>query len=130
MSLELHIVEVGLNATDADLVEQMRYMDDRRQAGFKHVGCLVRGYKEDPLPLYEIPKVVAFCKKLARIGFIAGLDDSKGGIGPFADGYSAPDSRAANRRKAELGAEACFCRSPPGGPVERSSRVYLERRGE
>lgn len=80
MNLELHIVEVGLNATDADLVEQMRYMDDRRQAGFKHVGCLVRGYEEDPRPLYEIPKVVAFCKKLVRIGFIAGLDVSFMGL--------------------------------------------------
>jgi len=76
MTLELHIVEVGLNATDADLFEQMRCMDDRRKAGFKHIGCLVRGFEEDPRPLYEIPKVVASCKKLVRIGFIAGLDVS------------------------------------------------------
>jgi len=80
MSLEMHIVEVGLNATDADLVEQMRYMDDRRQAGFKHVCCLVCGFEEAPRPLYEIPRVVAFCKKLVRIGFIAGLDVSFMGL--------------------------------------------------
>jgi len=36
----LHIVEVGLNATDADLFEQMRFMDDRRQARFKHVSTV------------------------------------------------------------------------------------------
>ena len=35
---------------------------------------------KDPRPLYEIPKVVAFCKKLVRIGFIAGLDVSFMGL--------------------------------------------------
>ncbi len=76
MPLALHVIEVGLDAADADLVEQMRHMAERRRAGFKHVGCLVRGYEGDPRALYLIPEVVEFCKKLVRIGFIAGLDVS------------------------------------------------------
>src|SRR3954468_4447518 len=76
MGLDLHLVEVGLDATDADLVEQMRHMEAHRQAGFRRVGCVLRGYGDDPRALWQIPEGVEFCKKLVRIGFIAGLDVS------------------------------------------------------
>ena len=76
MGLELHVVDLGLDATDADLVEQMRHMEEHRAAGFKRVGCSIRGYDADSRELWQIPEVVDFCKKLVRIGFIAGLDVS------------------------------------------------------
>jgi hypothetical protein len=76
MDLELHVVDLGLDATDADLVEQMRHMEEHREAGFKRVGCSIRGYDRDSRELWQIPEVVEFCKKLVRIGFIAGLDVS------------------------------------------------------
>jgi hypothetical protein len=76
MDLELHVVDLGLDATDADLVEQMRHMQEYREAGFKRVGCSIRGYDTDSRELWQIPEVVEFCKKLVRIGFIAGLDVS------------------------------------------------------
>ena len=76
MGLELHVVDLGLDAADADLVEQMRHMEEHREAGFKRVGCSIRGYETDNRDLWQIPEVVDFCKKLIRIGFIAGLDVS------------------------------------------------------
>jgi hypothetical protein len=76
MGLELHVVALGLDATDADLVEQMRHMEEHRAAGFKWVGCSIRGYGADSRELWQIPEVVDFCKKLVRIGFISGLDVS------------------------------------------------------
>src|SRR5947209_1461052 len=65
MGLELHVVDLGLDATDADLVEQMRHMEDYRTAGFKQVGCSIRGYGMDSRELWQIPEVVDFCKKLS-----------------------------------------------------------------
>jgi hypothetical protein len=76
MSLELHLVELGVNATDTNLTEQMRHMENRRKAGFRRIGCLIRGYEHDERALWQIPEVVALCKRLVRIGFISGLDVS------------------------------------------------------
>jgi hypothetical protein len=76
MGLKLHVVDLGLDATDSDLVEQMRQMEEHRAAGFERVGCSIRGYNADNRDLWQIPEAIDFCKKLVRLGFIAGLDVS------------------------------------------------------
>lgn len=76
MTLELHIVALGIDATDADLIEQMRLMEEKRTEGYRHVGCTISGFGSDKRELWQIPEVVAFCKRLTRIGFMAGLDVS------------------------------------------------------
>jgi hypothetical protein len=70
-------VDLGLNATNVDILDQMRVMKRCREEGFyQNVVCSIRGYHDDPRELYEIPEVRAFCRRLVCQGFVSYLDVS------------------------------------------------------
>jgi hypothetical protein len=77
MTAPVLIVDLGLDATNEDILEQMRVMKRAREEGFyKHVVCGVRNFGDDPRELYEIAEVRAFCRRLVNLGFISYLDFS------------------------------------------------------
>lgn len=68
-------VDLGLDATDEDIVGQMRVMKSAREGNlYTSVVCTVRGYGDDPRELWDVPEVKTFCRRLVRLGFISYLD--------------------------------------------------------
>ena len=68
-------VELGIDATNDDILVQMRKMKACREDGsYGHVVCTVRGFAEDKRNLFEIPEVRAFCRRVVNLGFISYLD--------------------------------------------------------
>lgn len=73
--MNMMIVELGLDATNDDLREQMRQMKRVREArALPNVICVLRGFDTDPRQLWQIPEVRAFCVRLVDQGFISYLD--------------------------------------------------------
>jgi hypothetical protein len=71
------LVDLGLDATNADVVDQMRIMKLGREEGrYKNVFCMIRRFNDDPRELFEVPEVRAFCRRLVNLGFISYLDYS------------------------------------------------------
>jgi len=68
-------VELGIDATNDEILAQMRTMKACREDGsYDHVVCTVRGFSEDKRRLFEIPEVRAFCRRVVNLGFISYLD--------------------------------------------------------
>ena len=68
-------VELGIDATNDDILDQMRKMKACRENGsYGHVVCTVRGFSEDKRDLFEIPEVRAFCRRVVNLGLIAIVD--------------------------------------------------------
>jgi hypothetical protein len=68
-------VELGIDATNDDILDQMRKMKICREDGrYSHVVCTVRGFGDDERRLFEIPEVRAFCRRIVNLGFISYLD--------------------------------------------------------
>lgn len=79
------VVDLGLDTTHEDILEQMRRMRNHREkhpSPSVHVQCTIRGYNEDARELYEIPEVKVFARRLIDVGFISYLDvQLKAGLG-------------------------------------------------
>ncbi len=70
-------VNLGINATNDDLTDQMRIMKRHREDGqTTNIVCTIRGFLDDRRELFEVPEVRAFCKRLCDQGFISYLDPS------------------------------------------------------
>jgi hypothetical protein len=71
-------VRLGINASDGEILHQMRIMEPARGTPFfwEHVVCAIVGYEDDARELYEIPEARAFCRRLVDMGFIAFLDET------------------------------------------------------
>jgi hypothetical protein len=69
-------VDLGIDATNADLIDQMRIMKRGRENDYTNVVCAIRGFNNDNRDLYEIVEVRAFCRRLVCQGFISYLDIS------------------------------------------------------
>lgn len=83
----LMIVELGLDASNDDIVEKMRTMRQARlDRTCSHVACLIRGFDDDSRELFDIPEVRAFCRRLMTLGFASYLEGATTLAG------SAPDS--------------------------------------
>ena len=68
-------VELGIDATNDDILDQMRTMKAcREDRSYGHVVCSVRGFSDDERRLFEIPEVKAFCRRVVNLGFISYLD--------------------------------------------------------
>ncbi len=68
-------VELGIDATNDDILAQMKTMKACREDGsYGHVVCTVRGFDDDKRHLFEIPKVRAFCRRVVNLGFVSYLD--------------------------------------------------------
>lgn len=75
MAIGLLIVELGIDATNAQIVDKMRVMKQARsESSCKHVVCVVSGFNSDSRELQDIPEVRAFCLRLVNLGFISYLD--------------------------------------------------------
>lgn len=75
MRQSIHLIDLGLNASNAHLVEQMRFMRRSRAEGIADcVACTVRGFHDDPRELQDIPEVQAFCRRLVGLGFLSDRD--------------------------------------------------------
>jgi hypothetical protein len=70
-------VVLGLDATDDDILDQMRIMKRvREEHRYENVFCTIRGFSDDSRELYDIPEVRGYCKRLVDLGFISYLDFS------------------------------------------------------
>jgi hypothetical protein len=73
----LHVVDVGTDAWDSDLTEQMalmkKTMDADKEACCR---CTIRGFNDDPRELWEIPEAKKLAQRPVDIGFIAWLEGS------------------------------------------------------
>jgi hypothetical protein len=70
-------VDLGLDATDNDIFNQMRIMKRAREERcYDNVVCTIRDFSDDPRELYDIPEVQVYCKRLVDLGFISYLDFS------------------------------------------------------
>ena len=68
-------VELGIDATNNEILDQMRTMKACREVGsYGHVVYMVRGFSEDKRDLFEIPEGRAFCRRVVNLGFISYLD--------------------------------------------------------
>ena len=75
MPASVLFMELGIDATNDDILDQMRKMKACREDGsYGHVVCTVRGFSEDKRDLFEIPEVRAFCRRVVNLGFISYLD--------------------------------------------------------
>ena len=60
MSKNMLFVELGIDATNDNILDQMRTMKACREDGnYGHVVCTVRGFSEDKRDLFEIPEIRA-----------------------------------------------------------------------
>jgi hypothetical protein len=74
MPLSVHIVEIGRNATDGDIFDQMRIMKRIRETkSADDIVCTLRGFDSDPRELFEIPEARSLCVRLVDLGFISYL---------------------------------------------------------
>lgn len=70
-------VELGIDATNEDILDQMRKMKAcREDDSYSHIVCTVRGFNDDKRELFEIPEVRAFCRRIVNLAFISYLDFS------------------------------------------------------
>jgi hypothetical protein len=68
-------VDLGIDATNEDILTQMRKMKScREDRSYSNVVCSVRGFSDDERSLFEIPEVRAFCRRVVNLGFISYLD--------------------------------------------------------
>jgi hypothetical protein len=68
-------VDLGLDASNDDILDQMRILKRAREERcYKAIVCLVRGFDDDPRELFDIPEVRAFCRRIVNLGFISYLD--------------------------------------------------------
>lgn len=70
-------VELGIDATNDDILDQMRIMKlAREDRSYSNVVCSIRGFAADARELFDIPEVRAFCRRIVNLGFISYLDFS------------------------------------------------------
>ena len=68
-------VDLGIDASNDDILDQMRKMKACREDGsYSNIVCTVRGFGDDKRNLFEIPEVRAFCRRVVNLGFISYLD--------------------------------------------------------
>lgn len=77
MSEAVLLVELGIDASNNDIIDQMRIMKRVRTEGpYEFIICAIRGFDDDSRELYEIPEVRAFCRRIVNLGFISYLEFS------------------------------------------------------
>jgi hypothetical protein len=77
MAERVLFVELGIDATNDDILEQMRIMKRaREERRYDNVFCCIRGFDQDPRELYDIPEVQFFSRRLVSLGFVSYLDFS------------------------------------------------------
>jgi hypothetical protein len=75
MAERILIVDLGIDATNEDILDQMRIMKrGREEHRYDNVVCSIRGFDKDPHELFEIPEIRAFCRRIVNLGFISYLD--------------------------------------------------------
>src|ERR1017187_6764636 len=75
MQKNVLFVDLGIDASNDDILDQMRKMKScREDRSYDHVVCTVRGFSDDKRNLFEIPEVRAFCRRVVNLGFISYLD--------------------------------------------------------
>jgi hypothetical protein len=75
MAERVLLVELGIDATNDDIIDQMRIMKRAREEGvYDNVICVIRAFDDDPRELYDIPEVRAFCRRIVNLAFISYLD--------------------------------------------------------
>jgi hypothetical protein len=68
-------VDLGLDASNDDILDQMRILKRAREERcYKAIVCLIRGFDDDPRELFDIPEVRAFCRRIVNLGLISYLD--------------------------------------------------------
>src|SRR5215469_10950369 len=73
----VHLVDVGTDAWDSDLTEQMAVMKKHMDADEAVCcRCTIRGFNDDPRELWEIPEAKTLAQRMVAIGFIAWLEGS------------------------------------------------------
>ena len=81
MATSVLYVELGIDATNGDLLDQMRIMKRaREERRYDSVVCTIRGFDGDARELFDIPEVRAFCRRAVNLGFTAYLDTSSGSL--------------------------------------------------
>src|SRR5438105_1320295 len=64
------LVELGIDAMDGAILDQMKIMKRVRESGsYDNIACVIRGFDDDRRELYEVPEVQAFCRRLTSLGF-------------------------------------------------------------
>ena len=75
MATSVLYVELGTDATNDDILDQMRIMKRARELRrYESVVCTVRGFAGDSRELFDIPEVRAFCRRVYARGFTSYLD--------------------------------------------------------
>jgi hypothetical protein len=75
MQKNVLFVDLGIDATNDDILDQMRKMKScRENRTYSNLVCTVRGFSDDKRNLFEIPEVRAFCRRVVNLGFISYLD--------------------------------------------------------
>ena len=75
MAKAVLFVELGIDATNDDILDQMRIIKQGREEGiYQFVVCTIRGFADDRRDLSEIPEVRAFCRRIVNLGFISYLE--------------------------------------------------------
>jgi len=77
MKSSIMMVELGISATNEQLIDQMRIMKRAREDGtYKHIVATIRDFGDDPRELFDIPEVRAFSRRVVNLGFISYLEMS------------------------------------------------------
>jgi hypothetical protein len=77
MAESVLFVDLGIGATNEQIIDQMRIMKRGREEGlYRNIVCTIRGFDDDPRELVEIIEVRAFCHRIVSLGFISYLDIS------------------------------------------------------
>ena len=75
MATSVLYVDLGIDATNDDILDQMRIMKRAREhRRYGSVVCTIRGRGDDPRELFDIPVIRAFCRRIYALGFTSYLD--------------------------------------------------------
>ncbi len=92
-------VELGIDATNDDILDQMRKMKScREDRSYSNIVCTVRGFADDKRHLFEIPEARAFRRQPPSLQFVQ-------------DGCQRPDAGVREGTRRGPSPRWCNCRT-------------------
>ena len=74
MNNDLWIMRLSLDLSNDEIIDMMKAMKlAREKQACQEIVCFIEGFDGDRRQLFDIPEVIAFCRRLVNLGFTSWL---------------------------------------------------------